>query len=389
MRRRVITVSIGFLVALALAGGAWTALRGRVSTPDRALEVSGRIEGDEIIVSSKVAGRAQDLLVREGDQVRAGQLLAVLSSDELDARMRQADAQVPAAAAQELQARRALDVFERQYALARKSWEVGHVRAPIAVDEGSAALRAAEAELVRAQALREEAFRDLARLRSLLDAGAVARAQVDAAETRAAMSSAQVAAAAEQVVRARAALAAARTSFLEVEAQAENVRAVQGQLDAARAALATVQAQKQAVVAGRDELHALHQEVRVTAPAAGIVVARVVNAGEVVQAGTPLLVTVDLDRLWLKVFVPSPDIARLRLGMPADVFVDAFPATPFAGRIVEISQRAEFTPKDVQTREERVKQVVAVKIAVQNTRQALKPGMPADARIVLSDEAPR
>jgi HlyD family secretion protein len=127
----------------------------------------------------------------------------------------------------------------------------------------------------------------------------------------------------------------------------------------------------------------------VFAPASGIVASKVVNAGEVVAAGTPLVIIIDLQALWLKVFIPEPEIGKLRLGLPAAVSVDAFPGRTFPASIVEISQKAEFTPKDVQTREERVKQVFAVKLAVDNADGALKPGMPADALILWKEARPR
>lgn len=384
--KRWFTVIVGVVVLAVAAAGIFTAVRRvRAQPGDSVLEASGRIEGEEILISSKVGGRVLQLLVREGDAVERGQLVAVLGSEELDARMRQVDAQVEAARAQAVQAQSQVDVLERLSAQARKAWTVAQRRAPIAVDEAGAALRAAEADLDRARAVREEALRDLVRLRSLLSAGAVARADVDAAATRAQIAEAAVTAAVEQVERARAGLAVARTADLEVETQEENVGAVERQLDAARAGLAATRAQLRAALAARDELHTTHQEARVYASVSGVVVTKVVNAGEVVPAGLPLVVIVDLDALWLKVFIPEPDAGKLRLGAPARVYADAFPDRPIPARVVEISQRAEFTPKDVQTREERVKQVFAVKLAVTNPDGTLKPGMPADAQIIWKD----
>ncbi len=381
--KRWITIVAGVIV-LAVAAAAIFAVvqRVRAQAGDRVLEASGRIEGDEILVSSKIGGRVLQLLVREGDTVARGQPVAVLGSEELDARMRQADAQVDAARAQVAQAQMALEVLERQAAHARKAWTVAQTRAPIAVDEATAALRAAQADLSRAQAMREEAVRDLTRLQVLLGAGAIAQANVDAARTRVQVAEAAVAAASEQVQRARAAVAGAQTMPLEVEAQAESVRAAERQWDAARAALTAAVAQLQAAAAARDELHSMHGEARVYAPASGVVTTKVVNVGEVVPAGTPLVAVVDLTKLWLKVYIPEPELGKVRLGVQARVFVDAFPNTSFAASVTEISQRAEFTPKDVQTREERVKQVFALKLAVQNSDGVLKPGMPADAEIL-------
>jgi len=450
MTKRVLAIVIGILVLGAGLAASWTAVqRVRAQPPDGVLEASGRIEGEEVIVNSKIGGRVQRLLVREGDRVNRGQLVAVLSSEELAARMRQADAQVEAARAQVARAQGEVEVLERQraqaraglafaqaqvaaqqrqaqaalnaafarLAQARKALLVTRTQAPSAVDEAKAMLRAAEADLARARAAREEARRDLARLQTLQAAGAVAVAVVDAARTRLEMVEAQVNVAFEQVQRARAALDRAQTGTLEVQIREEDVRATEAQVDAARgqvalaaagvlevtgqreqlravarqveiarAGLETARAQAKGAVAARDELRTALDEARVYAPTSGVVVSKVVNPGEVVPAGTPLVVVVDLQALWLKVFIPEPEIGKLRLGEAARVYVDAFPGRAFAAKVAEISQRAEFTPKDVQTKEERVKQVFAVKLVVENPEGVLKPGMPADAGIFWKGE---
>jgi HlyD family secretion protein len=270
---------------------------------------------------------------------------------------------------------------------------------------------------VRAQSAREQARRDLIRFRSLEAAGAVARADLEDAGTKLETTSAQVDVAAQEAQRARAALQQVEASAMDVEVREEEARAfaeqvevargqvalanagllevkrqeqqrqtVEQQLEVARGGLAAARAQLQAAVAARDELQAMESETKVYAPLSGVVLHKIVNTGEVVAPGAPLVSLVDLRALWLKVFVPEPQIGKIRLGMPAKVYVDAFPGRPIAARVSEISERAEFTPKDVQTREERVKLVFAVKLAVDNPDGILKPGMPADASILWKTE---
>jgi multidrug resistance efflux pump len=116
-----------------------------------------------------------------------------------------------------------------------------------------------------------------------------------------------------------------------------------------------------------------------TTPLAGWVVERVVHEGEMAVPGAPLLTLADLSRVTLTVYVPEPDVDTVSIGQKVNVFVDAFPDQPFPGRIIFINDEAEFTPKNVQTREERINTVFAVKIELENEAQQLKPGMPADA----------
>ena len=145
------------------------------------------------------------------------------------------------------------------------------------------------------------------------------------------------------------------------------------EVDVQSAALREVRAQL------AEQQHYL-EEMTVRAPGAGTVLVRTVERGEWVQPGTPLFTLVDLNQLYLKIYVPEPDIGKLALDQHARVYVDAFPQRFFPARVSKIASEAEFTPKNVETREERVKLVFAVELALaDNPQGVLKPGMPADA----------
>lgn len=148
----------------------------------------------------------------------------------------------------------------------------------------------------------------------------------------------------------------------------DNVSAVQKALQRARAQL--------------EEIEARLSDTRIVAPINGTIVTKITNIGEVLSPGGLIALIVDLDSLYLKAFVPEPQIGKVRLNLPAQIFVDAYPNKPFSATIRYISSRAEFTPKEVQTREERVKLVYAIKIYLdENPEHMLTPGMPADAII--------
>ncbi len=170
-------------------------------------------------------------------------------------------------------------------------------------------------------------------------------------------------------------LAQARLGLQRIEAQRHQLAAIEAQLEQARAVVADVQS--------------VMADLTIAAPAAGVIMTRMSDAGEVVPAGAPLFTLVDLHRLYLKVYVPESQIGRVRLGVPARVFTDAFPDRPFAATVRYIATRAEFTPKEVQTPDERVKLVYAVRLYLdENPDQRLTPGLPADAIIRCDEEAP-
>jgi HlyD family secretion protein len=160
-------------------------------------------------------------------------------------------------------------------------------------------------------------------------------------------------------------------------------------LDAMRAereALARQRLQAQAQL-GEQRSHVV--DFAVHSPIAGTILTRTVERGERVSEGTPLFTLVDLDRLYVKIYVPEPSIGKVALGQEARVYVDAYPGRAFAARVSRVSQEAEFTPKNVETREERVKLVFAVEVALtENPGGVLKPGMPADAVVRTQADAP-
>ena len=146
--------------------------------------------------------------------------------------------------------------------------------------------------------------------------------------------------------------------------------------------LVAAKAQCGAAKAALQEVQSIQDDLTIRAPAKGVITTRMADEGEVVAAGSPLFDIVDLDRLYLKVYIPEKAIGKVRLGLAARVYTDAFPEKPFAATVRYIASRAEFTPKEVQTPDERVKLVFAVKLYLnENPDHRLSPGLPADTVI--------
>ena len=253
------------------------------------------------------------------------------------------------------------------------------------VEEGRANLRQAQARLEIARLTRD-------RYRGLLADGAISKQDLDRSE-----SELQAAEAAVRAVR-------ERLNILEEGSRPEDIRMAQAErdraaaaLEAARANAATLDLRQQDVrvaeaavgeaQANVRRLETQVAELKVFAPLAATVLTKAVEAGEVVAAGKPLVLLGDLDHPWIKIYVPETQLGKVRLGAPARVLVDSFPNLPFRGTVTWISDQAEFTPKNVQTAEERVNLVYAVKITIQNAERKLKAGMPADAELDLGPGA--
>jgi HlyD family secretion protein len=311
--------------------------------PDDALRVSGHVEATEVQIASEVGGRILDLRVAEGDRVEIGDLVARLDTRDTELQLQRLRAERAAADAQ----RRLLTAGPR----------VADVR------QAEAQVRAAEGDVGTVEAELDAAQLDLDRFEALLEANAGSRKQRDDAQARVDVARQRQRAAQERVDAAREALASIRAGARSEE------------IDAARARVASVDAQ----IAALDKSLA---DATVTSPVAGVVTRKLVNAGELIARGTPIVVVTDLDNAWANLFVPEPIIPRVRIGQPATVVTDAG-GEGLPGTVTFISPSAEFTPRNVQTAEERSKLVYRIKVSVDNRAGVLKQGMPVDAELEL------
>jgi HlyD family secretion protein len=311
--------------------------------PANTLRVSGHVEATEVQVSAEVAGRLVELRVAEGDRVKRGDVIARL--DTRDTELRIAGAQAERATA---------DAQLRLLQAGARSEDVRQAEAQVQAAATEAA--AAHAELRAADA-------DLERFESLLRANAGSQKQRDDARARADVARERVRGAEERTRAAREGLARLRAGARPQE------------VDAARARVATVDAQLAI-------LDKSLKDAQVVSPVDGIVTTKLVDQGELLAARTPLVVVTDLDHAWANLFVPEPMVPRVKIGQAATVFTDAG-GDGITGKVTFVSAKAEFTPRNVQTADERSKLVYRIKVSVDNSQGVLKQGMPVDAELPL------
>ncbi|HWQ09385.1 MAG TPA: efflux RND transporter periplasmic adaptor subunit [Holophaga sp.] len=316
------------LIPLALATGLALSLACGGAGRQVRLQVSGNIETTQVEVSFRIAGKVQDRLVDEGQTVREGQVIAHLDSQDLaqTLAMRQADAAVTQAALAELKAG------------SRKE----------EIEASKAALEQAQAELDRL-------VPDDARIRDLHQKGIVSDRDFDT--SRASLQAAQ----------AKVRQAQQQYALVKKGPRAEDIDQGRAKDDQARQALALARTQL--------------DYATLVAPLSGVVLSKNVEPREYVAAGTSVVTVGDLEHVWLRAYIEETDLGRVKVDQKARLTSDTYPGKTYEGRVSFISSEAEFTPKSVQTKKERVKLVYRIKIDVPNPGMELKPGMPADAEI--------
>jgi HlyD family secretion protein len=327
-----------------LVGLTLVALGGcREPEPSDVTRVSGHVEATEVQIASTVGGRIVEMRPAEGDRLAAGDVVARIDTEDTELQIQRARAERNAADAQ------------LRLLLAGAD--------PDDIRQAEAQAQAARAEVAASGAELKAAETDLRRFEALLEASAGSQKQRDDARARVDVAREGVKAA-EQRVQA----ADAVVSRLKGGPRREEV-------DALRARVATVDAQIAA-------LEKTLKDAVVAAPSAGVVTERLVETGEIAAPGMPLLVIADLDHAWANLFVPEPLIPRVMLGQSATVFTDAG-GPGLEGKVTYVSPQAEFTPRNVQTPDERSKLVYRIKVSVDNSAGVLKQGMPVDAELRL------
>ncbi len=383
LRRLAVAGGIGF-AALAALGG-WQAYRAwHVGAPG-VIAVSGRIEGDDSAVGAKVSGRIREITVREGDRVEAGQVIATLDDQQVRAREQQAEAAVRQAEARVRLAQHQITVLNEQ--LRQNEFGVDQARADAdgRVSEAEAKVAAAEAQLAQASAAYAQARWDREAFTRLYQKELIAEQQVRQTESNEEAQAAVVAAARRQVEAARGSLTAARANLVNPAIRSAQVAAVRGQLLQARADIAASEAEAERARAQLEEARADRNDLVVRAPFAGTVVTRTAEPGEVVVAGTRIITLLNLAEVYLRGFVPEGQIGRVRVGQAARVYLDSAPSKAIDAFVSRIDPAASFTPENTYFRDDRVKQVVGVKLQLRGAVGFAKPGMPADGEILVED----
>lgn len=386
-RRRIVLVAA--LVVLALAGvAAWRLFFAGPGLPPGVLGVSGRIEGDDSAVSAKLAGRIREIAVREGDHVEAGQVLAVLDDAQVRAREQQSEAMVRQAEARLRLARHQVTVYREQLRQNEIGVEQARTDAEGRVNEAEGRLAAAEAQLAQAVAAHAQAKWERDAYTRLVKMGYVAEQDAMQKQYTEEAQAAVVSANRRQVEAARGAVTTAKAMLSNPAIRSAQVAAVQAQILQAEADIAAAQADAERARAALDEARANRADLQVIAPFAGTVATRTAEPGEVVTPGTPIVTLVNLGQVYLRAFVPGGDIGRVRVGQPARVYLDSAPNTPIDARVIRIDPEASFTPENTYFREDRVKQVVGVKLLINGALGFAKPGMPADGEILVDGQWP-
>jgi HlyD family secretion protein len=381
------------LLLVAIGAGVWWYWHSQHSNPGDRIFVSGNLELTQVDISFKMAGRMIDRKVNEGDWVKSGDLIATL--DPIIYRQQKVRDQASVASAvsnyQQLETGIAYQKATLESDIAAREAELNQSAAKLeALLNGSRQqdIQQAEAGVADAKAQLEFARLDWDRAQTLFKNEDISKQQYDQSRTKYDSAQAMVRQAEEKlslvkegprkediagaradVARAKAAVATAEANRLELKRKREQLVAGQNEIERSRAQVGISDAQL--------------SDTTVSTPINGVVLVKSAEPGEVLGAGTTVVTIGDLEHPWLRAYINETDLGRVKLGQKVKLSTDSFPGKVYWGKVSYIASQAEFTPKQIQTKEERVKLVYRIKIDVDNSSHELKNNMPVDAEIIL------
>ncbi|HLZ93558.1 MAG TPA: efflux RND transporter periplasmic adaptor subunit [Candidatus Acidoferrum sp.] len=357
--------SLIFLVIIAAALAA-TAYAAGWFRHDAALQGSGTVEARDTRVGSKIGGRIDQVLVREGDRVQPGQVLITFDDKELLASLEQSRA----AAEKAQRGYRPEEIAEARAAAAAAKAEYEQRKNGYRKEDTAAA----QADLDRTKADETRTQLDFQRYDSLAKKDLVSKQQRDTAEAAWRVAVAMVQSAQQKLDQLQSGyrpeeVAAAAARYQQTQATLEKLERGNRRedVDSAKAALSYDEAR--------------YRERQVIAPSAATVEVLDVRPGDLVAPNTPVATLLEADQIYVRIYIPETEIGHVKVGQKADVRVDSFPKKTFEGQVEQINQQAEFLPRNVQTREERVHQVFGVKVRIIDPAGQVLAGMAADVKL--------
>jgi HlyD family secretion protein len=357
-----LVVVLGILTAAAYSAG-WF-------RKEAGLRSSGTVESRNIRVGSKIGGRIEKVLVREGDFVEPGQVLITFDDKELQAALSESRA----AAEKSTRGFRVEEIAEARAAAAQAKAEYEQRKNGYRQED----IDSAKADLDRAAADETRANLDYQRYEALAQKDLVSKQQRDAAEATWKMSLAQKQSAEHRLDELQRGyrheeIAAAQARYHQTEATLDKFERGNRPEDiaAARAALAMDEAR--------------YRERQVLAPAAATVEVLDVRPGDLIAPNTPVATLLERDQTYVRIYIPETQYGQVRVGQKAEIQVDSFPKQIFHGVVEQINQQSEFLPRNVQTREERVHQVIGIKVRIDDPTHRVLAGMAADVKLATAN----
>jgi len=379
MKREIINyIIIGIIITLVAIAGYF--IYNKITPkelPSNLIAGTGRIDGDLIFLNTKYAARMNEIFVSDGDHVRKGDVIARLASEEIVAKLEAVSEGINAARKEQEAFKASIKASEMELSLLNTQLPKSVQKKKQKSLQQEASLRGVESQIIQFQLQLEKEAKDLNRSRYLFRDKTIsdhnfelAQLKKQCAEQKLLTTTYKRNELEQKLQSAKTDVKIATANLKQIDIKKQGIKSQRIKMDAVAARIKQLQAQKREIIAMINEL-----EIR--SPIDGVVVDRVAQPGMVIGGGGAIALLIDPSKLYLKIFVDTLENGKISIGDSAVIFLDALPEDPIEAKVVRIEQRAEFTPKEVQIRSDRIQLMFAVHIKPVKMHSNLKLGLPA------------
>lgn len=353
---------VGVLLILMAAVMIYQKLHPKKLAPNL-VEGTGRMDGDLTNLNTKYPGRLEKIFVEDGMALKKGMVVAVLKSEEQEAQKAQIEGQIEAK-------KKALKAKKIEGEIAHKTIPLALEKSKAQLDAAKAGVQALQENIALQKNLLSQAKRDYERSKYLFKSKSIDPHTFELSKLNVATEENRYEALQAQVSKARSAVRMAESGVEEAKASQEQLRSIEAGIESFEASIKALEASKK-------QIEATIAEMTLHSPIDGYTVEKIANEGEVIGAGMPVAMLIDPRSLYLKIFVDTLQNGKIKVGDKAVIFLDAYPNRPIVAKVVRIAQKAEFTPKEVSVRSDRIQRVFAVHLKPLKPDPLLKLGIPA------------
>ena len=330
---------------------------------DNLIAGTGKMDGDLIALNTKYPGRLDKVLVQEGQIIKKGEIVAVLKSEEYLAKLEALNKNIEAS-------KKALIAKNQEYLIASESLPLNVKNALDSLEIAKSKKTSLEDSINSLKAVVEQNTRDLQRVQTLYEKELIAKQKVEFSELELTNNKNKLLNLEQSIVQIQRGISIAQNTLLQAKSKTKKIIALKAGLDASKK-------QIDALKANKKELEIVIDELSVKSPIDGVVIEKIAHQGEVISSGMIVATLLDPSTLYLKLFIDTMQNGKIKVGDKAVMFLDSSPDMPIEAKIVRISAKAEFTPKDVSVRSDRIQRVYAVHLKPLKGNKLLKIGIPA------------
>ncbi len=331
--------------------------------PSNLVMGTGRIDGDLININTKYPGRVKKLLVDEGDKIRKNQLIAVIKSEEYKAQLEAVKAEISAR-------KKEIEAKEVLLNITKESLPENVKKALSAIKANKSMLAELEKNIQALEKVIEQDKKDFERFKKLSEKDLFPREKFEKIKLKLETDIDKLKALKEKRNQILAKITASKSTLKQAKSSLQEIQALEKEIEALKNSIKVLEAKKK-------QVEAILNEMKIKSPIDGYVVDKVANAGEVLGAGMTVITAINPDDLYLKMYVDTIYTGKIKIGDKGEIFLDAYPDKPIPAVVVKIAKKAEFTPKEVAVREDRIQRVYAVHLKPVKPNPLLKLGLPA------------